>query len=57
MNTQLSTKLTSFFFAALLTVTLLGSLDALATSGQSADALLSQQGHLQMACSNGLSKS
>jgi hypothetical protein len=45
-------KILSFAFAAAVTLAILGSLDALATSGQSAEALLAQHGTQQMACAD-----
>jgi len=50
MTTSLARKFASFGFAAIVTLTIMSSLDALATSGQSAEALLAQQGKLQVAC-------
>jgi hypothetical protein len=45
-----STRFLSFAFAATITLAIMGSLDALATSDQSSAALLAQQGPLQVAC-------
>jgi hypothetical protein len=50
MNRSLTVKTLSFCFAAMVTLSILASLDALATTGQSSSALLAQKGTLQTAC-------
>jgi hypothetical protein len=50
MNRTITSKALSFGFAAMVTLAIMGSLDALATSGQSSTALLAQHGPLQTAC-------
>jgi hypothetical protein len=50
MNRTITTKALSLGFAAVVTLGILGSLDALATTGQSAEALLAQRGPMQTAC-------
>ena len=47
---KMPARLFSFAFAALITLAIMGSLDALATSGQSSEALLARHGALQVAC-------
>jgi hypothetical protein len=50
MQTTLHTKLAGFALALVVTTGILGGLDALATTGQSSDALLAQQGALVVSC-------
>lgn len=50
MNRSLGIKTLSFCFAAMVTLSIMASLDALATTGQSSSALLAQKGTLQTAC-------
>ena len=50
MKQSITTKALSFSFALIVTMGIIGSLDALATTGQSADALLAQKGPMQTAC-------
>jgi hypothetical protein len=50
MSRTITSKVLSFGFAAMVTLSILGGLDALATTGQSADALLAQHGPQQTAC-------
>lgn len=50
MTRSITAKALSFGFAMMVTLAIMGSLDALATTGQSATALLAQQGTLQTAC-------
>jgi hypothetical protein len=50
MTPSISTRLASLGFAAVITVAILAGLDTLATTGQSAQALLAQQGTLQVSC-------
>lgn len=50
MTPSISTRLASLGFAAVITVAILAGLDTLATTGQSAEALLAQQGTLQVSC-------
>jgi len=50
MNRTVTSKALSFGLAAMVTLAIIGSLDALATSGQSSTALLAQHGPLQTAC-------
>ena len=50
MNRSITTRAVSLGFAAMVTLSILGSLDALATSGQSSTALLAQHGTMQYAC-------
>ncbi len=57
MNTPLTTKFSALAMAALVTISVLGGLDALATTGQSSEALLAQPSQLQMACTDGARKS
>lgn len=57
MNLSTQTRLISLALAAVVTAGMLGSLNAIATSGQSSDAVLAQTGSLQLACGNGASKS
>ena len=45
-----TSKFMSFAFAAAVTLAIMGSLDALATTGQSSEALLAQHSTLQVAC-------
>jgi hypothetical protein len=52
MKQSISAKLFSLGFAACMTLAILGSLDALATTGQSQEALLAQQGPLQVVCAD-----
>ncbi len=57
MNVPLRTRLFSLALAGLITLGMLGSLDAIATSGQSPNAVLAQPGNLQLACESGAPKS
>jgi hypothetical protein len=50
MKQSITTKALSFGFALVVTLGILGSLDVLATTGQSAEALLAQKGPMQTAC-------
>lgn len=50
MNRTITTKALSLGFAALMTLGILGGLDAMATTGQSAEALFAQHGTMQTAC-------
>ena len=50
MTPSISTRLASLGFATVITVAILAGLDTLATTGQSAQALLAQQGTLQVSC-------
>lgn len=52
MTRTFTSKALSLGFAAMVTLSILGSLDALATSGQSSAALLAQHGPLQTACAD-----
>lgn len=52
MSRTITSKALSFGLAAMVTLAIMGSLDALATSGQSATALLAQHGTLQTACAD-----
>ena len=57
MNQPLRTRLFSLALAGLITLGMLGSLDAIATSRQSAHAVLAQPGGMQFACEKGMTKS
>lgn len=50
MKSAIVTKLVSFGFAATVTLAILGGLDAIASTGQSSEALLAQHGTMQVAC-------
>jgi len=50
MSQSITTKALALGFAAMITLAIMGSLDAIATTGQSSTALLAQRGTLQMAC-------
>ena len=52
MSSPLGSRLMSAVMALMVTLTIAGSLDALATTGQSAEALLSQHQMLQLACTD-----
>jgi hypothetical protein len=52
MKQALASKVLSFGLAIVVTFMIAGGLDAMATSGQSATALLAQHGTLQTACGN-----
>ena len=52
MHTSVPTRLSAFALTSLITLALLSGLDALATTGQSADALLAQKRTLQLACTD-----
>lgn len=49
---SITSRVIALGLAAAVTFSIMGSLDALATTGQAADALLSQQGSLQLACTD-----
>jgi hypothetical protein len=49
MNTTIQTRLFSIAIAALVTFSILGGVNGLAVSGHSQQALLAQQGSLQLA--------
>lgn len=52
MKPSITTRLFSALFAGLMTGGIFFSLHALATTGQSADALLAQQGPLTVVCAD-----
>jgi hypothetical protein len=56
MKSSITTRFVSFGFAAMVTFAILGGLNALATTGQSAEALLAQHGPQQFACTASDSK-
>lgn len=50
MSRKITSKALSLGLAAMVTLAIMGSLDALATTGQSSTALLAQHGPVQTAC-------